>query len=133
MAYNRYALQYSEGGTLLSQVLFPSDSQTLLAAMGAPEWKRRVMNSELPGKAIDLTATVKSLMSELLNGGAKAVDLSDLRAPLVNGRHLAVVLRATYTRRSEMPGWKKALEVAKVALLRDGANVEEALYGLLNG
>lgn len=133
MAYDRYARQYSGGGMLLSQVVFPNESQVLLAALGLPVWKRRVMDSELPGKAADLTATVKSVMYELLNGGPEAINLAELCAPWVNGRHLAVVLRATYSKRSETPGWHVALEVAKVALQRDGANVDEALYGLLIG
>ncbi|WP_458232605.1 hypothetical protein [Roseateles sp. P5_E8] len=133
MDYNRYAHQYSSGGMLLSRVLFPTESQAPLTALQLPEWKRRVMNSELSGKAVDLTATVKSLMSDLLSAGPQAINLSDLRAPLVNGRHLAVVLRATYAKRSETPGWQAALEMAKVALRRDGANVDDALYGLMNG
>lgn len=94
------------------------------------KWKNNLFNLELGYGAKDLIKTTKPLMAFLLQFGAGSVDLSNLNSDKINGMHLAVVLRATAEKKSEVKGWIEALEVAKKALDNQKINPEEALIGL---
>jgi hypothetical protein len=70
-------------------------------------------------------------MQALLAYGPAAIDLRGLPVDRVNGMHLAVVLRATFSRKAQTPGWDQALVIAQAALQRDNISVASALGGLL--
>ncbi len=97
----------------------------------AAQWKTSLLDRAAGRRSRDLSRTVEPVMEALLSFGPAAIDLRDLPADRVNGMHLAVVLRATFTRRAQTPGWNQALAVAQAALRRDNISVDSALSGLL--
>ena len=96
----------------------------------AEEWKALLLDRDAPVTAKALMATVKPLFQALSVYGAGAVDLSGLSPDSVNGMHLAVILRATFSRKNQTVGWETALSVAREALNRDCINPDRALAGL---
>lgn len=96
----------------------------------AAQWKTSLLDRNAGRRAKDLSKTVQPVMQALLAFGPAAIDLRDLPVDRVNGMHLAVVLRATLTCRSQTPGWDQALSTAEAALRRDGLNTTSALSGL---
>jgi hypothetical protein len=96
----------------------------------AAKWMSLMLDKSAPVNANALTKTVKPLFEALSRYGAGAVDLRGLRAEQVNGVHLAVVLRATFSRKQQTLGWEHALSVARDALRRDGLEDDDALAGL---
>lgn len=97
----------------------------------AIKWKASVLDRAAGRRSRDLTKTVEPVMQALLSYGPAAIDLRDLPLDRVNGMHLAVVLRLTFTRREQTPGWNQALAIAQTALNRDHISVTAALSGLL--
>lgn len=97
----------------------------------AATWKQQLLNRHAELSANALTKTVKPVFKALTLYGAGAIDLRGLSADTVNGVHLAVILRATLTRKSMTPGWSEALSVARTALHRDGIDETDALAGLI--
>ncbi|MNX82943.1 hypothetical protein D3C86_1146860 [compost metagenome] len=100
----------------------------------APEivpWKKLVLNPSAKIDAASLSETTMPLFQALADGGPQSIDLADLPLERVNGVHLAVVLRATFSRKHEVSGWHEALHKARTALRRDGISEEDALMGLL--
>lgn len=104
-----------------------SEESMMLAA----KWKTLVLDRSAGSKAKDLTKTTEPVFEALLKFGPSAIDLRNLPEELINGSHLAVVLRATFTRRAEVPGWRRALQIAKKNLESSGANVKSVLGGLI--
>jgi hypothetical protein len=49
----------------------------------------------------------------------------------LSGEHLAALLRTTYQWRDDVPGWNEMIEIAKVILIEQGVDPEDALYGLV--
>lgn len=96
----------------------------------ATSWKAMLLDPNAPVNAKALTSTVKPIFQALSWFGAGAVDLRNLPVDSVNGMHLAVILRATYTRKSQTFGWDQALTIARQALTRDGISAADALAGL---
>lgn len=94
-------------------------------------WKDRVLNCKLTVDSAELTRTAKSVMAALTKFGDEAIDLSALPADRVNGMHLAVLLRATWTRKESTKGWKTALGIARAALANQGVDPSEALIGMV--
>lgn len=99
--------------------------------MLASKWKALVLDRTAGRKSKDLTKTTEPVFEALLKFGPSAIDLRDLPEELINGTHLAVVLRATFTRRTEVPGWSRALQIAKKNVESSGANVKSVLGGLI--
>jgi hypothetical protein len=97
----------------------------------AAKWKALVLDPSAGCKSKDLIKTTEPVFEALLKFGPSAIDLRDLQEEMVNGAHLAVVLRATFTRRTEVPGWSRALQIAKKNLESSGANVKSVLGGLI--
>jgi len=97
----------------------------------AAGWKRQLLDRHAELSANALTKTVKPVFKALTLFGAGAVDLRGLSVETVNGVHLAVVLRATLTRKAQTLGWSEALSVARAALQRDGIDETDALAGLI--
>lgn len=100
----------------------------------APEiapWKKLVLNPTAKADAASLYETTMPLFQALADGGPQSIDLTDLPFERVNGVHLAVVLRATFSHKHEVLGWQEALHKARMALRRDGLSEQDALMGLL--
>ena len=96
------------------------------------QWKRLVLDKRADVTSKALTATVKPLFQVMTNYGVAAIDLEDLPdADGINGVHLAVVLRATFSYRDRTRGWDSALCKARKALSRDGIDEKDALVGLI--
>lgn len=79
----------------------------------------------------DLTVTAESVLEAISEFGPKILNLSLLDSNQVQGEHLATVLRTSFDWRDNVPGWNEALQVARQALLREGVDPEDALYGLV--
>ncbi len=94
-------------------------------------WRGRILNPALSATQTELTQTAKSVMEALTKFGDEAIDLSTLPKDRVNGKHLAVLLRATWTRKQATKGWADALEAARAALANQGVNPNEALIGMV--
>ena len=97
----------------------------------ASAWKRHVLEIDAPTDVDTLSATARGVLGAVARLGPKSIDLSTFEPDHINGEHLAVVLRATYTWRAETPGWLDAVQVARVALERAGLDPGDALIGLL--
>lgn len=93
-------------------------------------WKQRVLDRSLGWTANDLSVTTRSILQEVSSADTWAViDLRGLPVDQVNGMHLAMTLRAIgYPK--VVAGWDEALLVAREALIRDGLNANDALYGM---
>jgi len=104
-----------------------SDESQLLSS----RWKKLVLDPAAGKKSKDLTRTTEPVFDALLRVGPAAIDLRNLPEDSINGMHLAVVLRVTFSRRNQVPGWAKALQTAIKTLKSSGANVELVLAGLI--
>lgn len=94
-------------------------------------WRGRILNPVLPASQSELTKTAKSVMEAIAKFGDEAIDLTILPADRINAKHLAVLLRATWTRKQATKGWKDALEATRTALANQGVNPDEALIGMV--
>jgi hypothetical protein len=94
-------------------------------------WRKHVCDAEASPDIDALTETAEAVMTLLAEYGPTRLNLRGLNAAAVQGEHLATLLRATFSWRSQVPGWSEALNVAKVALMRTGIDPEEALFGLI--
>lgn len=95
------------------------------------QWKTSLLDRDSGRRSRDLSKTVEPVMQALLAFGPSAIDLRDLPLERVNGLHLAVVLRVTFTQKEQTPGWTQALAVARAALRRENVSEASALSGLL--
>jgi hypothetical protein len=93
-------------------------------------WHVNLFDRYASNDALALSKTTKPLIRALLKGGPESIDLRNLDINKVNGMHLAVILRATSSKRDSVPGWREALTLARAALLRDNINANNALIGL---
>lgn len=80
------------------------------------EWKRSVRDIDAPTDSAALSKTVEPLFSVMARFGPNAIDLTDFQDDRFNGVHMAVVLRATSSRKSDVPGWDAAFSFAVSAL-----------------
>jgi len=94
------------------------------------EWMEGLMNKDASILANGLSKTVTAVYSAVTQFGPAAINLSGLDPDKVNGVHLAVILRVTHEHKDKVPGWQEALEVAKLAVIREGHTIEEVLSGL---
>ena len=108
------------------QIKMRDESQLL-----SSRWKKLVLDPAAGKKSKDPTRTTEPVFDALLRVGPAAIDLRDLPEDSVNGMHLAVVLRVTFSRRNQVTGWAKALQTAIKTLKSSGANVDLILAGLL--
>ncbi len=118
-------------GTEISSYRLNQEKLSEESMMLAVKWKTSVLDRSAGRKSKDLTKTTEPVFEALLKLGPSAIDLRDLPENLINGAHLAVVLRATFTRRTQVPGWSRALQIAKRNLESSGANVKSVLAGLI--
>lgn len=96
----------------------------------AQQWSAQLLNPQAGTRGKDLAKTATPVFEALLHLGPASIDLRNLPAEQVNGMHLAVILRATLSRRASTPGWDTALGLARQALVRAGIDPEIALSGL---
>lgn len=94
-------------------------------------WKRHLFDLNAPTDVDALSETVESILEVLSEHGPAAIDLTNLSDNGVQGEHLAAILRTTATWDCQTPGWLQALQVAKLALQREGVDPQDALYGLI--
>jgi type I restriction enzyme R subunit len=116
-----------------SLILTPPSAPPSAYATPEPSWKSLVIDPAAKIDAEALSKTTMPLFKALSAGGPKSIDLTNLPQDRINGVHLAVVLRATFARRHETPGWDDALTQARIALKRDGLSEDDALMGLSEG
>lgn len=124
--YEEWIVSTGTSIILASPTVSPSPS----SPPDAP-WKLLVLDPSARIDAETLSQTTIPLFKSLSGGGPLAIDLTDLPQDRINGVHLAVVLRATFGRRHDTPGWDDALNQARIALRRDGLNEGDALMGLI--
>lgn len=94
-------------------------------------WQRHLFDLNASTDVDALSETVESVLEMLSEHGPAAIDLTNLSDTSVQGEHLAAILRTTVTWDSQTPGWSQALQVAKLALQREGVDPQDALYGLI--
>lgn len=96
----------------------------------AVNWKRHVLNTQASSDVDSLSETVDAVYDAIGKFGPGAVDLTTLPKSNIHGEHAAVVLRATFSRRDEVPGWYSAIGIAATALEKAGVDIDDALAGL---
>lgn len=101
------------------------------AAQNDVKWKSLLLNPSAEINANALSLTVKNLFEAILEYGQMTIDLRGLPIEKVNGVHLAVILRATFSKKNNTPGWDEALLIVKDALKRDGLDEANVLFGLI--
>lgn len=93
-------------------------------------WKKFLLDPIAPNDVDAISVTVEYIFEAISQFGPGAIDLNKLAEDRVSGEHLAAILRATSTWKSLIPGWKAALHVAEIALVRVGIDPQDALVGL---
>jgi len=91
-------------------------------------WSTYVLDRSAPTDLDAMTDTVDWLFDAL--DREELIDLRNLDPNTVNGEQLCLVLRATYSIQDQVPGWHKALEVARAALIQVNVDPADALIGL---
>jgi hypothetical protein len=94
-------------------------------------WRKHVCQSFASTDIDALTETAEAVFDFMAEAGPAHLNLSNLTPDHVQGEHLAMLLRTSLTWREQIPGWQKALQVARLALEREGVDPEEALFGLI--
>lgn len=94
-------------------------------------WQRHLFDQNASTDVDALSETVESVLEMLSEHGPAAIDLTNLSEKSVQGEHLAAILRTTASWDSQTPGWPQAIQVAKLALQREGIDPQDALYGLI--
>jgi hypothetical protein len=102
----------------------------LYARWSVAQWRRFVCDPLAPSDKMSLKITAKAVFDALSTEGPSSIDLRQVRATEVSGKHLAILLRCTSTWRSDVPGWADALEAARKALALEGRDPQGALFGL---
>jgi hypothetical protein len=92
-------------------------------------WRLTVLDPSAPVDVDAISATVESVFTTLFLHGSASLDLTTIEGP-VNGEHLAAVLRASALARESIPGWSAARGVAHAALVAEGKDPADALFGL---
>lgn len=97
----------------------------------AGSWREYVSNRAAPTDKKTLKETSDRVLRVLTERGVQAIDLGLVRREEVSGKHLALALRCIATWKKEVPGWERALEIAKDALVAEGRDPRGALFGML--
>jgi hypothetical protein len=93
---------------------------------------RALVSSENSLADIDsLTVTAEAALEAVAEFGPEIIPTKDLSGLQIHGEHLATLLRATYVWRNEISGWNEALDVARQALVDQGIDPDDALYGMV--
>lgn len=93
-------------------------------------WARAVLDPKSSTSIDAIADTVARTMGFVSKAGPQGLDLTSLSPDVVQGEHLAAVLRCTFKYRSAIRGWTAALLVARQALQAQGADADDALFGL---
>jgi hypothetical protein len=100
---------------------------------GLPDeaWRTYVMDPTAPTNAEALQITADTALNTILEKGADGIDLFSLDEGQVSGEHLVMLLRCISPWEQELPGWTRALGLAKDALIYEGKDPEDALFGMI--
>lgn len=99
--------------------------------MTIQSWDEHIKNPAAKTDSATLQETTAFIFGMFTDKHAWKIDFRHLTKVAVNGEHLAMALRCTATRQKWITGWYGALEKAKTALMSEGKDPEDALYGLL--
>ena len=94
-------------------------------------WQKYVFDPHAPTDVDSLTETVEAALDRLAAYGLDGMNFHGMDPNNVQGEHLAAVLRATSTWKESLPGWRSALKVAELALVREGVDPKDALFGMI--
>lgn len=93
-------------------------------------WLSRVLDRTLAPTSNEITKTIRPVFELLSQFGPESVDLRHL-PEAVNGVHLAAVLRSTANELEGTEPWRQALALAQRALVLDGVDPQDALFGMI--
>lgn len=127
-----YSAPFLIGGT----ETFPESAWTQLLrqmqqSLVHEPWRKLVSDKYAPTDAASLQKTADNAFAAIRASGPSAIDLALLEEGEVSGEHLAMLLRCISSWERSLPGWARAIEIAKRALVAEGKDAEDALYGML--
>jgi hypothetical protein len=94
-------------------------------------WRKLVIDKSAATDAVTLQFTADEAFKAIHEKGPEGFDLSMLDPGQVNGEHLVMLLRCISTWKANLPDWNYAIEVAKVALLSEGKDPQDVLFGMI--
>lgn len=109
----------------------PVKESLITAQLVGMSWKRYISNLSAPTDVDALSETIDAIYDAIDRHGPGAVNLATLQPAVVNGEHLAAVLRATYAFKNQIIGWERAREMAILALQKANIEIDDALAGLV--
>jgi len=93
---------------------------------------RALISVENSGTDVDdLTITAETALEAVIEFGPAIIPTNDMGGIQIHGEQLATLLRATYSWRDEIPGWDAALDTARLRLVEQGVDPDDALYGMI--
>lgn len=105
--------------------------QRVRQSLVCEEWRKLIIKKDAATDTVTLQLTADRAFSAIHLGGPASIDLLLLQDGEVNGEHLAMLLRCIAVWHNEMPGWDRAIAIAKSALTIEGKDAEDALFGIL--
>lgn len=117
---------YLSGGALRERQIIEGVANSVTSG-----WKRNLFNTASLVDVDDLSATIEGVYNTISLFGPGWLDLAGLDVDLIQGEHLAAILRATVPWKEYVRGWDEALSISEIALKRSGVDPEDALFGLI--
>jgi len=105
--------------------------QRVRESLVCEEWRSLIVQKNAATDTRTLQITARRAFAAIHDGGPSAIDLRLLQQDNVNGEHLAMLLRVISTWKAQLPGWERAVAIAKDALIIEGKDPEDALFGIL--
>lgn len=100
-------------------------------ALVTEAWRKFVIDADAATDSLTLQVTADVAFKTIREKGPAGFDLSTLEPGQVNGEHLVMLLRCISSWRTLLPGWDRAIGIAKQALESEGKDPEDVLFGML--
>lgn len=98
-------------------------------------WKTHILDANASTSSETLQETSDCVMGLIANKLAYTInflELKDIGPGFLNGEHLAMALRCTATRQKWITGWYVALEKVREVLIKEGKDLDDALFGMID-
>lgn len=90
------------------------------------------INDESSNTDVDhISETVDWIFDVLEKEGLNGIDFKLVSPLQCNAEHLSTALRATWSFHQQINSWSHGLELAKKACIRQGIDLNDALFGLV--
>ena len=109
--------------------LFEAQKEKLIATLKF-RWRANIENQTVAEDFESVFETFHGVFHLIDVAGPMALDMSGFLPETTNGPQLVAALRASYSWRDEIAGWKDALQTARLALESSNLDVNSYLEGM---